>query len=402
MTLEKTNIGVPGMTVILGALTAFAPFATDMYLASFPRIAASFGVEVGEVQQTLSVFFFGLAVGQLLYGPVIDRFGRRIPLLVGVAVFAVASALILIAPSIEIFTGLRMLQAIGGCAGMIVSRAIIADLFDDATSLKVLATMMMVQGLGPILAPVLGGYLAAGFGWRAVFVFLVGFALLCAVAVYVRIPETLASCDRRPITPGRVLGAYAGLMCRRAFMVPALAGGLALSAMFAFISGSPFVLMSLHGVGQEAYGWLFGLNAVGMIAAAQVGRLLARRFTPQAMLRTALAFDVAAGALLLAVADTPSLVVLLVPLFLALSTVPLIGAASISIAMGGAGDARGSASALIGVLQFGLAALVSALVGILHDGTAYPMTGAIFACAVAARLVLAATPGGRGGGGSAR
>jgi MFS transporter, DHA1 family, multidrug resistance protein len=402
MTRERPNSSAPGMIVILGALTAFAPFATDMYLASFPRIAADLGVAVGDVQQTLSVFFFGLAVGQLVYGPVIDRFGRRVPLLVGVVVFALASALILVAPSLEVFTGLRLLQAVGGCAGMIVSRAIIADLYDEAASLKVLAAMMTVQGLGPILAPVFGGYLVAGFGWRAVFVFLVGFALLCAAAVYARIPETLPPSSRRPITPSRIVGVYAGLLRRRAFIAPALVGGMALSAMFAFIGGSPFVLMTLHGVGQQAYGWLFGLNAVGMIAAAQVGRVLSRRFSPRAMLRGALAFDLVATTVLLAAAQTPSLPMLLAPMFLALSTIPLIGAASVSIAMGGAGDVRGSASALIGVLQFGLAALVSGAVGLLHDGTAYPMTGAIFACAAAGALGLVFIPAPRGGGGPAR
>jgi len=378
------------LALLLGALTAFAPFSTDMYLSSFPDIARDFACDLGQVQFSLSTFVFGLALGQLLYGPLIDRFGRRRPLLAGIALFTLSSAGLAFAPGIASFIGLRLLQALGGCAGMIVSRAIIRDVFDERDAAHVLSLMMAVQGVGPIAAPILGSALLRAAGWQAIFVFLCLLGLACLICTARGLDETLPAPARKRLNPREIAVGFGHLLTRRAFMLPTLAGSLALGGLFAFISASPFVFMSRFGLGPQAYAWLFGLNAIGMTAASQLNRMLLRRHAPRAILGGALAVALAAAGLLFAVSGTLRLVILLPPLFVCIAMVPLIGANSVAIAMGACGELAGSASSVIGALQFGVAGVVSALVGMLHNGTAYPMTGLILACALLA-LVLQRT-----------
>lgn len=384
----RPDVNVARLTVVLGALTAFAPFSTDMYLASFSSIAASLHTGIEEVQFTLSVFFFGLALGQLFYGPLIDRFGRRKPLLGGIALYIVASLLIVVAPDITSFTILRLLQALGGCTGMIISRAIIRDLFDEKGSARILSSMMVVQGLGPIIAPIFGGYLLTLVDWRGVFVFLVLFGSGCFLAVVRNIPETLPPARRHRTSLPQLVSVFWDLLSDRRFIVPTVAGSFGLATIFAFITGSPFVFMDLHGASQQQYGWLFGLCAFSMVAAAQLSGLLLHRFQPRAVLLAALGGQVLFALILVAVTRTPSLAVLMIPLCLCLATIPLIGATSTAVAMSACRTHAGSASSLIGVIQFGLASLASALVGFLHDGSAYPMTAVILGCGLAGLVLL--------------
>lgn len=399
MQFNTKNIGDPAgarprilrLTLILASLTAFAPFATDMYLASFPLLAGSFNADVGSIQLSLSVFFLGLALGQLVYGPLIDRFGRKPPLLFGVGLFVITSLLIAVAPSIEIFIGLRFLQAMGGSAGMIVSRAMIADLFSEREVARVLSLMMVVQGLAPILAPILGGYTIAMAGWEAVFLFLALFGLACLMAAGWGLTETLPPHQRRREHLVHVLTIWRQLLATHDFIVPTLTGALASAGTFAFISGSPFVYMELHGVSQQHYGWLFGLNVVGMILAAQLNRLLLTRYTLRVILGAGLAVMVLASAILVLLSGTTSLPLFVALIFVSLANIPLIGANATALAMVASGAHRGSGSAIIGVLQFGIASLVSATVSLLHDGTARPMTAVILACAATAGLVWLAT-----------
>jgi MFS transporter, DHA1 family, multidrug resistance protein len=388
LTHGKPSVQSVRIILILGALTAFAPLATDMYLSSFPSIARDLQSDIGSVQLSLSTFFLGLAVGQLFYGPLIDRLGRRIPLLAGILLFTLASALLMLSPNITSFIGLRFLQAIGGCVGMIVSRAVIHDLFSEMEAARALSLMMVIQGVGPIMAPILGGYVLALGNWQAVFGFLVLFGLLCLLAAWRHLPETLPAAQRQRVPAGQMLRNFGRLLSKRAFIVPTLASSLALATLFAFISGSPFVFMDLYGVSQQHYGWLFGLNALGMVIASQINRLLLRRVSAQALLVAAVLVSVVAGAGLLAVSETRSLLWLMLPLLVCLSCVPLLGANGTAIAMAACDSQAGTASSIVGVLQFGIASLVSALVGILHNGTAYPMTGLIFASSLLAGVVL--------------
>ncbi len=390
MTSQSHNVANPinllRLTFILAALTAFAPLSTDMYLASFSSLATTFAVDEGRVQLSLSVFFFGLSVGQLIYGPLIDRFGRKPPLIAGLTVFTLASAAIVVVPNVEGFIGLRLFQALGGCAGMVASRAIIADLFDERETARFLSQMMLVQGLAPIVAPLLGGYILAVAPWQAIFAFLTVFGVGCLLATSRGLPETLPPERRHALGVGGIARAFGEVLSDRGFILPALAGALAFASLFAFITGSPFVYMQLHGVSQQHYGWLFGLNAFGMILASQLNRLLLRWFKPATVMGGGLAFNVVMGVLLVTFAAGAPLPLLVAMLWLCLATGPLIGANSMAIAMSRAGKHRGTASSVMGVMQFAVASLASAAVGVLHNGTVYPMVGIILSGGVLASL----------------
>lgn len=386
--VARPAVNIALLTFILGALTSFAPFATDMYLASFSVLAEYFSTGLGQVQLGLSLFFLGLAGGQLIYGPMADRFGRKKPLLLGIGIFIFASLALIVAPNIESFIALRLLQAIGGCSGMIISRTIINDLFAPREVARVLSLMMLVQGLGPITAPILGGYILVFAGWKAIFGFLALFGLACFLATLFGLPESLPQDKRRRQNSSGIVKTFLGLLAQRDFIVPALTGSLAFGGMFAYISGSPFVFMELHGVSQEQYGWLFGLNACGMIMAAQINRYLLIRFSPLQVLIGALSINVAAGVVMLLAAGGISFSLLVALLWICLSVLPLIGANATALGMAAGRKFGGSASAIIGVLQFSLASIVSAMVGVLHNGSSYPMICVILACSLSAGLVL--------------
>jgi DHA1 family bicyclomycin/chloramphenicol resistance-like MFS transporter len=386
----RPEIGTVRLTLILASFTAFGPFAIDMYLASFPLLAKTYDADLGAVQLGLSAFFLGLTIGQVLYGPLIDRFGRKGPLLAGIALFTVASLLITMAPTIESFVALRLVQAIGGAAGMIVSRTIIADLFPEQEAARVLSTMMMVQAVAPIVAPVLGGYLTAAAGWRSIFLFLGVFGLACFIAAKWLLPETLPAARRQSVEIGRLLRAWADLITKRDFIVPTLAGSIDFACLFAFISGSPFVYMELHHVSARDYGWLIGVNALSLIVAAPLNRFLVAHFSPQTVLSAALVNLALLSVVLVALAGWASLPILMLLLWICFVNLPLVVANAVAITMAASGNHRGSGSGILGLLQFGIGSAVSVLVGLLHNGTVYPMVGTISFCAVAAALVWGA------------
>lgn len=382
------------VVLILGLLCAFPPLATDMYLPAFPQMAQAFGVGGGAIEATLSVFFIGLAVGQAIYGPLIDRYGRRSPLLIGIALYVLSSSLCLVTSRIEPFIGLRFLQAVGGCAGMIVGRAIVSDLFDERESARVLSLMMVVMTLAPILSPVLGGQILAVSSWQAIFAVMLAFGLAGALLVWFGLPESLPASRRRNDGLAGIAQGYWNLLSTRGFIAPTLVGGLAQACMFAFITGSPLVFIGLYGVGEKAYGGLFAAIAAGLILAAQGNRIALKHWSPAALLGAALALNAVSGAVLVAIAGHNSLTALLAPLWFSIASLGFIGANATTIAMAASGPYLGSASALIGVVQFGCAFLVSSLVAGHQNGTAYPMSLAIAGSGLSAGLVwLAFWPG---------
>ncbi|AZL70752.1 multidrug effflux MFS transporter [Pseudomonas oryziphila] len=369
------------MVLILGALSAFGPLAIDFYLPAFPAMAQAFATDEKHVQTTLAAYFLGLSLGQLAYGPVADRFGRRKPLLFGVALFTLASLACAFAPNLDTLILARFVQALGGCAGMVLSRAIVSDKCDPVASAKVFSQLMLVMGLAPILAPMLGGVLVNVAGWQSIFLALSLFSGLCLLAVGLGLPESLPThVPRQPLSGA--LRQYLRLLADRAFVGHALTGGIAIAGMFAYIAGSPFVFIKLYGVAPEHYGWLFGSNAAGFILMAQVNaRLLAKR-GPAFLLARAVWLYLAAALLLLAVAalHPAALWPLLVPLFVCISSLGCIIPNASACAMSGQGARAGSASALMGCLQFSVAAGAAALVGVLHDGSAVPMALVISLC----------------------
>ncbi len=369
--------------LILGALSAFGELAIDFYLPAFPAMAAAFGTDEKHVQMTLAAYFLGLSLGQLAYGPVADRFGRRIPLLVGVTLFTLASLACAFAPSLDWLIAARFVQALGGCAGMVISRAVVSDKCDAVGSAKVFSQLMLVMGLAPILAPMLGGLLVNLHGWQSIFIALTAFSALSALAVAMGLPESLpANQPRQPLSGA--LRQYGRLLADKVFLGHALTGGVAIAGMFAYIAGSPFVFIKLYGVPPEHFGWLFGLNAAGFILVAQLNARLLSKRGPAFLLARAVWVYLAAGLTLLAVSTlhTEQLWPLLIPLFICIASLGCIIPNAAACAMNGQGARAGSASAMLGCLQFSVAAGAAALVGVLHDGTAMPMAMVISLCGI--------------------
>ena len=369
--------------LILGALSAFGPLAIDFYLPAFPAMALAFGTDEQHVQMTLAAYFLGLSIGQLAYGPVADRFGRRIPLLTGVGLFTAASLACAFAPNLEWLIGARFIQALGGCAGMVIARAVVSDKCDAVGSAKVFSQLMLVMGLAPILAPMLGGLLVNTTGWQSIFLVLTFFSALVGLAVALGLPESMpVHVPRQPLSGA--LRQYGRLLADPVFLGHALTGGIAIAGMFAYIAGSPFVFIKLYGVPPEHFGWLFGANAAGFILVAQVNaRMLAKR-GPAFLLSRTVWIYVGAGLALLAVTSmhTEQLWPLLIPLFICISSLGCILPNASACAMNGQGARAGSASAMLGCLQFSVAAGAAALVGVLHDGSAVPMAMVISLCGI--------------------
>ncbi|HSX87203.1 MAG TPA: multidrug effflux MFS transporter, partial [Pseudomonas sp.] len=328
--------------LILGALSAFGPLAIDFYLPSFPALAQAFATDVEHVQLSLSAYFIGLAIGQLLYGPLADRFGRRMPLLVGVLLFSLASVVCALAPSLEWLIAARFVQALGGCAGMVITRAVVRDMCDPIDSAKVFSQLMLVMGLAPILAPLLGGLMLNVLGWQSIFIALALFGALCLLAVALWLPETLAG--DAPAAPLRgAVGEYLRLFADLPFLGYALTGGFAVAGMFAYIAGSPFVFIQLYGVPAEHFGWLFGANALGFILAAQLNAWLVARHGPSYWLRRMVWVYLAFGSTLLltALAQPAALWPLLFPLFGCIACLGVLLPNSSACAMAGQGSHAG-------------------------------------------------------------
>jgi DHA1 family bicyclomycin/chloramphenicol resistance-like MFS transporter len=392
---DHSRAATARLTIILGILSAFGPLSIDMYLPGLPSIADEFHASSAAAQLTLSLFFAGLAVGQALYGPLSDRLGRKGPLLYGCALYMLASLGCAAAPSLGSLIVLRLAQSIGGCAGMVISRSVVRDLFDAKESARMYSFLMLVMGLAPVTAPLIGGQLLVAFGWRAIFWLLAGFGLCCVLLVLFGLPETLPAERRAHAGLGHALSIYGRLLGDRRYLGYALAGGLISAGMFAYISGSPFVVIELYGVAPQDYGWIFGTNALGLITASQVNRWLLARYPSDTILGVALGCIAAAGLLLVLVAATGfgGLAGLLVPLFVCIAGVGLVGPNTTAAAMAPYGQVAGSASALLGTLQFVVGALAGMLVGAFYNATALPMAGVIAACGMLALITYYAQVG---------
>ena len=378
------------LIVLLGSLTAIAPVAIDTYLPSLPTIGEDLGASAAQTQATVSAFLAGMAIGQVFYGPASDRFGRRAPILLGIGIFILASAGCALAPSAEALIGLRFLQALGGCAGAVVARAAVRDRFGYVETARILSLLLLVMGLAPVLAPLLGGAVLAVAGWRAIFWVMTGFGLAIGVAAFFWLGESRSEETRLQARAESPFGAYASLLRQ-----PRL-GGYALTAafngvvLFTYISASPGLLIGTYGISPGQFGWIFGLNAAGLIGASQVNRVILRRITPDRVLLRA--STVAAGVtLLLALAAVTGLGerwTILPLLFLLLSSYAFMQGNAMAGALNVDPRRAGSVSALMGAFSFGAGAGASALTGMLHDGTARPMALVMLVAIVGSAVAL--------------
>ncbi|MBY0337247.1 MAG: Bcr/CflA family multidrug efflux MFS transporter [Acetobacteraceae bacterium] len=377
-----------GIALVLGLLAAFGPLSIDMYLPALPEIGRALG---GDPAITLATFFAGMAAGQLLHGPMADRHGRRRPLFVALLLYIAASVGCALAADMDALALLRLLQALGGCAGMVVARAVVRDLADQVDPVRLMGRLMLVMGVAPILAPMLGGWVAAAIGWRGIFWVLAAIGLLALLVTWRFLPDTLPPERRRVVPLRQVLRGYVALLGDARFLAAALASACAVGGMFAWISGSPRVFIELYGVRPERYGLFFGGAAAAVIALSFLAGRIAARVGRERLFSAALMGLAAAGLTL------PLLVPFgLWPLYAGLvAYVAMMGLllplASV-LAMQPFPQMAGAASALLGTMQFGLGAVVATLLALLPDGTAWPMAGIIALCGVAAltaRLALA-------------
>jgi DHA1 family bicyclomycin/chloramphenicol resistance-like MFS transporter len=363
------------LILILGALTAVTALSIDMYLPAFPAIAHDLDTSPGAVQTTLAVFLIGLAIGQLIFGPLSDRFGRIRPLLAGLTIYIGASIAAAFAPDITTLTIARFVEALGGCSAVVISRAMVRDLFDTQTSAQVFSTLILVMGVAPILAPLAGGFLLELASWRAIFLALAAFGLFCMISVKLKLGETLHPEKRSSGEILHVLQSYLALFRNKHFIFLALSGGLAMSSMFAYITGSSFAFISLYGLTPQQFSIAFGINATGLIAASQINARLLRYYPLKRVLGTAILVNVGLVSVLLFTQLTGfgGLWGFAIPILLITTTFGFVGPNSVAMAMGHAGQYLGAASALVGVMQFFFASVAGAIIGLLNDGTALPM-----------------------------
>ncbi|WP_172330203.1 Bcr/CflA family efflux MFS transporter [Mangrovicoccus sp. HB161399] len=371
--MEKSR-PIWAVTAVLALLAVFPPIATDMYLAAMGDLADAFGASRSAAELSLSLFFLGLCVGQLLMGPLIDGFGRKGPLLAGVLLFTATSAGLLLTRDIAVFNTLRFFQAVGACAGMVVGRAVVSDLHAGRAAAKMMTVLVMLMTLGPILSPSIGALLLGTFGWQSIFVAMVAVGLLALVLAQAVLPETLPPGKRVPRPFAGASGNAAMLLRRRAFLLPALVAGLIQGAMFAFITGSSGVFQGVFGLGSTAYGVLFGLVAAALVIFGQVNSWLLNRHEPQRIVDAGLPVFVAAAAVLAAVSSGGPLWLVLLPLWVAIGMVGLLSANAMSITMAASGGGAGMGSALLGAVQFAIAFVVSSGVALAGSGSALPMS----------------------------
>ncbi len=391
----------------LGALTAFAPMSTDMYLPGFTALEHDLHTSPDAVQHTLVAFFIGLSIGQVLWGPVSDRYGRKRPLLLGIALYFVASIGCAFAPNVDVLVLWRLLQALGGCAGIVLARSMVRDLYPPLDAARVFSRLTLVLGVAPVLAPMVGAWIVETAGWRALFGLLAAFAVGCALAASA-LPETLPAAHRTRAAGHPVRSAlrtYGALLRDRRYIGYAASGALGQSAMFAYIAGGPFVFMQVFGLTPAQFGWLFGLNALGMIVASQVNHALLARRSGGALLSRALRALALCGAAMVgsALIGRGGFAGVEAALFVALSSLGFSFPNATALALAHQPGRIGSAAAMLGSLQFAAATLSGGLVSLFAARGAMPMAGVFCACAIAALLAhLALVPAEDGGFSSAR
>ncbi len=369
--------------LILSALAAIAPFSIDMYLPAFPAMAQDLGTDISHVALSLTSFFIGISVGQLLYGPLLDRIGRKKPLLFGLVLYAVASIGCAFAVNAKWLIALRLLQALGGCGGMVAVRAIVRDIFPIQEIARVISTIMLVMGVAPIIAPTVGSAVVTMFSWRVIFYFLAAFGVVMIAAVAFALPESKQPDPSISLRPAKIFGEYLTVLKQPQFLAYALCGGLGSAGMFAYISGSPFVYIKLFGISEAHYGWLFGLNAFGLILGSQLNRVVLRRFSSQQAITVIASLQASVGVLLV-VSSTMGQFQLIATLVLISAYLFLQGFLypnTTALALVPFEKNAGAASAMMGFLQMVCSSLASALVSYLHNGTALPMTGVMAGCA---------------------
>jgi DHA1 family bicyclomycin/chloramphenicol resistance-like MFS transporter len=378
------------LIVILGLLSAIGPLSIDMYLPGFPAIAASLKTTIAEVTLSLSSFFIGISVGQFIYGPLLDRYGRKKPLYAGISLYLIASGCCIFVHSVNALIVLRFFQAIGACAGLVASRAMVRDLFAVSESAKVFSLLMLVVGVSPIIAPTLGGSIAATLGWKYIFAVLTAVAAFILIAVHFTLPESRKPDKSISLQPGPIVSGFLAVLREPQFYTYAFTGAIATAGLYAYIAGSPYVFMELFHVTERQYGWIFAIIALGLIGSSQLNSVLLRTYKSEQIIRVALILQVITAIILLlgSVFRQLELFSTIFFIFLFLCCQGCVFPNSSALSLAPFSRNAGSASALLGGIQMCSGALTSATVGWLSNQTAVPMAGVMAGCAVTALSIL--------------
>jgi len=377
------------LILILGLMSAIGPLSIDMYLPAFPSIAAGLNSSIERVTLSLSSFFIGISIGQLIYGPLLERYGRKIPLYVGLGLYALASFACASATSVEMLILFRFLQALGGCVGMVASRAMVRDLFDVKDNAKVFSTLMLVIAVSPIIAPTLGGFITTYLGWRYIFGMLIIVIAMIIAGVYFLLPDSKGPDVNYSLKPTAILSGFATILKHPQFILYTFSGAVASAGLYSFISGSPFVFIDYFKVSQQHYGWMFGLVASGLIGSSQLNSYFLKKYNSDQIIKVALYVQsavaiVLVGTALLGLASVVSTVVLV---FLFLCCQGYIFPNASALSMAPFGHNAGNASALMGFIQMSVGAFMSAMVSVFHNNTILPMTGVMAFCSLTASLI---------------
>ena len=375
---------------MLGSLIALGPLTIDMYLPAFPALADELNASDSAVQLTLTGMLVGLAVGQLVIGPLSDALGRRRPLLTGLAVHVVASLLCALAPNIYVLSAVRVLQGFAGAAISVVALATVRDLFTGVAVARTMSRLMLVIGLAPIVAPSIGGFILQVTDWRGIFVVLAAAALVLMGVAFFGLRETLPVERRRSARPGATLRTYRSLLADRTFVALVLVAGLVFSSLFVYVAGASFVLQGVYGLDARAFGIVFGVNSIALTLASQTNPALIRRFGPVNVLTSSILVSIgAAVALVVAGLVDGPLVSVLVPLMVVLAMAGLAMPNTPALALTRHGEAAGTAAAMLGCVQFGVGAGIAPLVGLLGSSAAAMGAVMLVVTVLAAALMIA-------------
>lgn len=381
--MPRNQPTIPRWLVLMGLLTAMGPLAIDMYLPAFPSIVADLGASQGQVERTLASYLFGLALAQIFYGPLADRYGRKKPLILGLLIFIIASLGCAMTDDVDHLMYWRIAQAFGGASGMVVPRAVIRDNFETRDASKALSMLLLVMGVTPILAPIVGGQVLRVGNWRMIFAIMIAAATLLLIAAVLTMRETLAPEKVTPLRLSTIARNYRELASHRRFLCYTLAGGFGSAGMFAYITGSPRVFIEIFDVPPEYFGFLFGLNAASLIIASQVSARMLNRCTPEFLLRrsqVSLAVMTLAG-VAMTLAGWITLPWLMICLMGFMASQGFVNPNAAALALADQGGRLGAASAMMGTVQMLCAAGAGVAESAWPSATAIPLTGTLAACA---------------------
>ena len=371
-------------------LTAIGPFSIDMYLPAFPDIAKSLNTSIAQVMLSLSSFFIGISIGQFVYGPLLERFGRKKPLYLGLCIYLLATIGCAMATSADSLIAFRFLQALGGCAGMVTARAIVRDMFEVKQNAKIFSTLMLVVAVSPIIAPTLGGYVTAVLGWRYIFVMLILLVLIIIAGVYFLLPESKQPDPGFSLRPAAIVNNFLEIVKQPQFYTYAVTGAVAYGGLCAYISGSPNVFMEIFHVNEKQYGWIFAVIAIGIISASQVNNLALRKTSSEQIIKIALCCQTVIGLafILITFLGLNNVYNTILLMFLFLSCQGFIFPNASALTLASFGHNAGSASALMGGIQMSVGAGASAIVSVLQNRTAWPMAGVMASCSILALSIF--------------